>query len=131
MANHSYYGSSDSSGEIWTLVYWQQGYNLEILINESLEAEEWTLAGIVYAIKAYSWDLLTKYHGEAPMKQAYEPGRLAHDYDYQPEIMAQVREWALKAIELLEMEDKSVYGSKLTDADLVYGGNKAKWIKLH
>ena len=128
--NHGYLGTSDSSGEIWKLVYWQQGYNLENLINQSLEAEEWTMAGIGYAIKAYSWDLLTKYHGEAPLKQAYEAGRLSHDYDYQPEIMAQAREWALKAIELLEMEDKNSYGTKISSNDLVYGGDKAKWIKF-
>jgi len=128
--NHGYLGTSDSSGEIWKLVYWQQGYNLENMINQSLEAEEWTLAGIGYAIKAFSWDMLTKYHGEAPMKQAYEPGRLAHDYDYQPEIMAQAREWALKAIELLEKEDNSAYGTKISSNDLVYGGDKAKWIKF-
>jgi len=130
MANHSYYGSSDSSGEIWKLVYWQQGYNLENMINQSLENESYRLAGIGYAIKAFSWDLLTKYHGEAPLKQAYEPGRLAHDYDYQPEIYTQVREWANKAIEYLEMEDNTNYGNKLKENDLVYGGDASKWIKF-
>ncbi len=130
LAFHDYLSTSDSSGEIWKLVYFWQGYNLENMINQSLKNESYRLAGIGYAIKAFSWDLLTKYHGEAPMKQAYVTGLLSHDYDYQPEIMAQVREWALTAIEYLEMEDNTNYGNKLKENDLIYAGDPAKWIKF-
>ena len=129
-ANHYYTLGSDAGGETWRLVYFLQGMNLENLINQATEAQNWTLAGIGYAMKAYSWDLLTKIHGDAPMKQAYIPGRLSHDYDYQSEIYPQVREWAYKAIELLEMPDATEYGTKISDNDYIYGGDKAKWIKF-
>ena len=126
---HTYVAGSDYMGEIWKMTYWTQGKNTENLIEKAIEAEQWHLAGIGYAIKANSWDMLTKECGEAPMKQAFEPGRLSFDYDYQEEIYTQVREWAYKAIEYLEMEDNTSYGSQW-DYDLIYGGDIAKWKKF-
>ncbi|MCQ2138845.1 MAG: SusD/RagB family nutrient-binding outer membrane lipoprotein [Bacteroidales bacterium] len=129
-ANNYYTVSSDAGGEMWRMSYWLQGMNLEDMINKSLDQEMYTLAGMGMAMKAFSWDCITKYHGEAPMKQAYEPGRLSHDYDYQPEIMSQVRAWAEEAIELLEKEDATDYGSLLKNNDIIYHGDKAKWLKF-
>lgn len=129
-ARHYYTAGSDAGGEIWRVVYWNQGMNLENLINQSEEAENWTLAGIGYAIKAFSWDMLTKVHVDVPMEDAFVPGLLSHDYDYQETIYPQVREWANKAIELLEREDATNYGDRLTQNDFIYYGDKDKWIKF-
>ena len=129
-ANHYYTKASDAGGEAWRMVYWNQGMNLENMINQSVEAENWTLAGIGLAMKAFSWDLLTKVNGEAPMKQAYEAGRLDHQYDYQYDIYPQVREWAYQAIEYLQKEDNSAYGNRIKNNDYMYGGDKAKWVKF-
>lgn len=129
-ANHYYSSGSDAAGELWRMVYWNQGMNLENMIKQSEEAENWTLAGMGYAMKAFSWDMMTKYHGELPMKQAFVPGVLSHEYDYQSEIYPQIREWAYKAIECLEKEDNSSYGTKISSNDYIYGGDKAKWIKF-
>ncbi|MDR3350801.1 MAG: SusD/RagB family nutrient-binding outer membrane lipoprotein [Prevotellaceae bacterium] len=129
-ANHFYYKSSDVGGVVWRTVYWGQGMNLENLINQSIAAEEWTLVGIGYAIKSFSWDMLTKLYADVPLKQAFSTGRTIYDYDYQNEIYTQVRAWAREAIKYLEMDDKTSYGSKLTDHDWIYKGDKAKWIKF-
>lgn len=129
-ANNYYTKASDAGGEAWRMVYWNQGMNLENMINQSEAAENWTLAGIGYAIKAYSWDFLTKVNGEAPMKEAFVPGLLSHEYDYQDAIYDQVRVWAKKAIECLEKEDKTNYGTRISQNDYIYGGDKAKWIKF-
>ena len=129
-ANNYYSKANDAGGEAWRMVYWNQGMNLENMINQSEAAENWTLAGIGYAIKAYSWDFLTKVNGEAPMKQAFVPGLLSHEYDYQDAIYDQVRVWAKKAIECLEKEDKTNYGTRISQNDYIYGGDKAKWIKF-
>lgn len=122
--------ASDAGGNMWRMTYWLHGMNLENMINQSIESESWTLVGIGYAIKAFSWDCITKYHADLPMKQAFEPGRLSHDYDYQKEIMPQVREWAEEAIKYLEMDDKTNYGSYLKVGDLAYHGDKSKWLKF-
>jgi hypothetical protein len=129
-AAHSFPPGRDEGGEIWRLTYFLQGMNLENLIRQSEEAEEWTLAGIGYAMKAFSWDQLTKMHGDLPMTDAYVPGLLSHDYDYQSEIYPKVREWAYKAIEYLEKEDANNYGTEISANDYIYGGDKAKWIKF-
>lgn len=129
-AGHYYAEGRDEGGEIWRVTYWLQGMNLENLINQSVAAEDWTLAGIGYAIKAYSWDQLTKFHADLPMKEAYALGMLSHQYDYQKDIYPQVKEWAYKAIEYLEKEDNHVYGAKITANDYIYNGDKAKWIKF-
>lgn len=129
-ANHDYISGSDAGGEVWRVVYWLQGMNLENMINQSMEDQNWTLAGIGYAIKAFSWDMLTKIHADVPMKQAYVAGLLAHDYDYQKDVYPQVKEWAYKAIELLEKEDATLYGTKISANDFIYGGDKSRWIKF-
>ncbi len=129
-AANYYVLGSDAGGEVWRMVYWNQGMNLENLINQSEEASNWTLAGIGYAMKAFSWDVMTKIHGDLPMKEAFVPERLTHDYDYQDTIYAQVRRWAYKAIDLLQEEDHTEYGTKISDNDFIYEGDKEKWIKF-
>lgn len=129
-ASHYYSAASDAGGEIWRVVYWLQGMNLENMINQSIEEEQWTLAGIGLALKAFGWDMLTKVHGEVPMTDAFVPGLLSHDYDYQDEVYEQVRLWAYEAIEMLERQDNTSYGSKISANDFIYGGNKEQWIKF-
>lgn len=129
-ASNYYVQGSDAGGEVFRMTYWLQGMNLENLINQSIANEEWTMAGIGLAIKAFSWDKLTKYHGELPMKEAYVPNLLSHKYDSQEDIYAQVREWAYKSIEYLGKEDTHNYGNKITDNDWIYKGDKSKWIKF-
>ncbi len=129
-ATNYYSVGSDAGGEIWRVTYWLQGMNLENMINQSIKAEDWTLAGIGYAIKAYSWDQLTKEHCDLPMKEAFVNGLLSHNYDYQKDIYPQIREWAYKAIEYLEKTDNHSYGTKISANDYIYNGDKAKWIKF-
>lgn len=129
-ASHSYSQGSDAAGEIWRIVYWLHGMNLENLINQSIANKNYTLAGIGLAIKAYDWDMLTKYHGECPMREAYVPGQLSHAYDSQEDIMAQSRAWAYEAIKYLEMQDDTNYGTKLSANDFIYKGNVEKWKKF-
>jgi hypothetical protein len=129
-ANHYYVSGSDVGGQLWRMVYWSQGQNLEDLIEQSVEAENWKLAGIGYALKAFSWDLLTKYHGEIILEDAFVSGLLSHDYDYQEDAYTTIREWAYQSIKYLEMDDETDYGTNLSDNDYIYGGDTDKWIKF-
>jgi hypothetical protein len=132
-AQNYYSEGSDNGGELWRMTYWLQGMNLENMINQSVAKEDWTLAGIGYAIKAYSWDQLTKEYGELPLKQAFVPGLLSFNYDYQDTIYAQVRRWAYMAIDYLGRTDNHIYGTKISANDWVYGtyaDEKAKWTKF-
>ena len=129
-ANNFYSKGSDAAGETWRIAYWLHGMNLENMVNQAKADEAWTLAGIGLAIKAYTWDIMCKLQVELPMKQAFEVGRLSHDYDYQDEIYPQIRAWAEEAIELLSKEDNFSYGTKLKENDRVYQGDADKWIKF-
>ena len=121
---------SDSGAEMFRVTYWLHGMNLENLINQSVAAQNWTMAGIGTAIKAFDWDWLAKYNVEIPYQDAYIPGKLSHNYDSNQFIMEKARELAYKAIEYLEMEDNTIYGTKLTNNDHIYFGDKDKWIKF-
>ncbi len=128
--SHSYAAGSDAGGEMWRMNYFLLGKNLENMISQAEDREAWTLAGMGYAIKAFSWDCIAKYHGQAPLKQVYEFGRFAFDYDSDKDIMEYSRNWAKKAIEYLEKEDKTNYGTTLKDYDIVYHGNKDQWLRF-
>ena len=129
-ATHYYSLASDAGGELWRMVYWNQGMNLENMIHQSEAAEAWHLAGIGYAMKAFSWDALTKYHGEVILEDAFKPDQLTHHYDYQEDVYKQVRAWANKAIEYLTKADNTNYGSKISGNDYIYSGNIDKWIRF-
>jgi hypothetical protein len=129
-ASHSYAASSDNAGEIWKTNYFLQGMNLENMIHQAEAREAWTLAGMGYAMKAFSWDAIAKYHGQAPLKQAYESGRLSFDYDSDKDIMEASRAWAEKAIEYLEKDDATNYANTLKDSDLAFHGDKEKWLRF-
>lgn len=129
-ANHYHYYAGDYAAEMFRVTYWLQGVNLENMIKQAEADEAWTLAGIGYAVKAFSWDFVTKMHGDLPMSQTFQPGVLEFQYDYQPVIFEQVRAWANKALEYLEMPDNAPYAEQVKANDLIYGGDKDKWIKF-
>jgi len=129
-ASNYYSEGSDSGGELWRMAYWNQGMNLENLINQSLSAKSYTLAGIGYAMKAYSWDQMTKANVDLPMNEAFIDGLLSHKYDYQEAVYKQVRSWAQLAIKYLQMDDATDYGKKISTNDYIYGGDKTKWVKF-
>ena len=127
---NQYWTPSDSGGEMWRVTYWLQGKNLENLIKYAVDNQRWTMAGVGLILKAHSWDVLTKEVGEMPLRQAFVPGLLSFDYEYQDEIYDSVRAWAARGIEYLERTDATNYGSAQKSADLIYGLNSKKWIQF-
>ena len=127
---NNYWTPSDSGGEMWRVTYWLQGKNLENFLAYAMEHEHWTMVGIGYALKAHSWDVTSKENGDMPLRQAFEPGRLSHDYDYQDLIYDSIQAWALRAIDYLQMPDATQYSNDAKKADVIYNFNKDKWIKF-
>ncbi len=128
--SHSYFSGSDAGGECWRMTYWVQGMNIENIINDGRELEQYKLAGIGLTVKAYSWHILASLHGELPVKDAFVPGLLSHRYDSQEYAFSMVRKWARQAIVELEKTDKTVYPGSITTSDLIYQGDAAKWKKF-
>jgi hypothetical protein len=127
---HGFIASSDASGQLWRAIYYSMGANLTDLIARSEQEEKWDFAGVGYLMRAFGWQTLTDYHGEVIMSQAFEPGRTSFDYDTQEEVYAEVRRLTLLAIQNLERTDGNVATSQLNRGDLIYGGDRAKWLKF-
>lgn len=127
--SHTYIAGSDAAGESWRMVYWLQGMNIEDMIKDGRELGQSTMVGIALAVKAYSWHILASLHGDLPVKEAFVPGLLSHNYDDQEYAYKMVRTWARQAIAELEKSDKNGY-STISTADLVYGGNVDRWKKF-
>ena len=129
-ASHYYSKASDTGGGMWRMTYWSHGMNLENIINQSIDEKDYHMAGVGLILKALSWDYSTKYNGEMPLDDAFVPGLLKHDYDYQEYIYMKIRQWVKEGIAYLEMEDNSPLRPQLDDYDQVYGGDLEKWKKF-
>ncbi|HRZ98626.1 MAG TPA: SusD/RagB family nutrient-binding outer membrane lipoprotein, partial [Paludibacter sp.] len=125
-----YYAPTSDYAETFKMVYWIWGQNLEDMINDGKKLNQPLYAGIGLALKAYGWYQMTSIHGELPCKQFLDPGRTVFDYDSQEYIYSQSRQWAKEAIDILSKADATVYPASLKNNDLMYKGDKSKWLKF-
>lgn len=127
---HGYFSGSDALGDIWRSHYWSIGKNVDLIIAEATKKEQWDYIGVSQAIRAWSWQTLTDYHGEVILKQAWEPNRYVFDYDSQEEVYAEVQRLSNLALENLNKTDGGVSQASLARGDLVYKGDRSKWTKF-
>jgi len=129
-----YYAPTSDYAEVWKMVYWEWGQNLEDMITSGKTMNLPLYAGIGLALKSYGWYELTSLHGEAPCKEFLDPGRTVFDYDSQEYILGQSRMWAKQAIEILSAPDATTYPSSLSTGaapnDLMFKGDRTKWLKF-
>ncbi|RYF22170.1 MAG: SusD/RagB family nutrient-binding outer membrane lipoprotein [Flavobacteriales bacterium] len=128
---HGYlFTSADQASDQWRTVYWLMGYNLIDMIRLSEEQERWDLAGIGYTLKAWGWMNLTVYHGELIIKQAFDTSRKTFDYDSQEVVYAEMIRLIDLAIENLKRTDGKVDARYIGENDVVFKGDRVKWLKL-
>lgn len=127
---HGYVPASDASGQLWRAIYYSMGQNLTDMIARAEQEQKWDFVGVGQILRAFGWQTLTDYHGEIIMSQAFEPGRTSFDYDSQEAVYAEVRRLALLAIQNLERTDGAVATSGLGRGDLIYDGDREKWLKF-
>ncbi|MDZ7898468.1 MAG: SusD/RagB family nutrient-binding outer membrane lipoprotein [Arcicella sp.] len=129
---HGYVAGSDAAGEKWRQHYFALGKNLDIIIKDGTETQKWDYVGVALAIKAWSWQSTTDYHGEMILKQIFEPNRYVFDYDGQDEIYAEVQKECNDALAALNRTDGNSSTASLLrgDAFSSYKGDKNKWIKF-
>jgi hypothetical protein len=129
---HGYASGSDAAGEKWRQHYFALGKNLDIIIKDGTDKQKWDYVGVALAIKAWSWQTTTDYHGEMILKQIFEPNRYVFDYDGQDEIYAEVQKECTDALAALNRTDGNSSTASLLRGDgfTSYKGDKAKWIKF-
>ncbi|HCV80071.1 MAG: SusD/RagB family nutrient-binding outer membrane lipoprotein [Zunongwangia sp.] len=122
---------SDSYAQLWRAVYWSMGYNLSDMIRSGELNEKYGFVGVGYILRAFGWQMLTDYHGPVIVTQAFDPDRRTFDYDEQSVAYEEIQRLLLLGIESLDRTDGlSPEDSGLTEADLIYQGDKERWKKL-
>lgn len=127
---HGYVPGSDAGGEKWRSHYWSIGKNVDVIIEQAGIKEQWDYIGVAKAIRAWSWYTTTDVNGEIILKQAWEPNRYTFSFDPQQEVYAEAERLALEAITDLSRTDGGVSATNLARGDLVYKGDRSKWIKF-
>jgi hypothetical protein len=122
-----YISGSDAGGEKWRSHYWSIGTNVDIIIKDATAKNLWDYSGAAKAIRAWSWQSTTDWHGEMILKQAWEPNRYVFDYDTQEEVYAEVVRLCNDALADFNKPD---YAKTLSRGDLVYKGDTDKWIRF-
>lgn len=127
---HGYVAGSDAGGEKWRSHYWSIGKNIDLVIEQATAKEQWDYVGVAKIIRAWSWQTTTDVNGEMILRQAWEPNRYVFDFDPQPDVYEEAERLALDAIKDLERTDGGVNQAGLARGDLVYAGDRTKWIKF-
>ena len=125
---HSYAAGSDAGGEKWRSHYFSIGLNVDLIIADAIPKKKWDYIGAVQAIRAWSWQSTTDWHGEMILKQAWEPNRYVFDFDSQEDVYAEVVRLSNEALENLNKTGEGV--GTLARGDKAYGGNVDKWKKF-
>ncbi|WP_080238505.1 SusD/RagB family nutrient-binding outer membrane lipoprotein [Spirosoma rigui] len=126
---HGYVLSSDAGGEKWRSHYFSIGKNIDLITAQASAGNLNTYLGIAKAIRAWSWQSSTDWHGEMVVKQAFEFGRYSFDYDPQQAAYDEAARLANEAIADLAKDD-AVSANTLSTSDLVYRGDRTKWTKF-
>jgi hypothetical protein len=124
-------GASDILGSVWAMHYYGMGQNLNKMIEWGIEEEKWDYVGVGYAIRAWSWLMLTESYGEAIMTESFNTSQLVFRYNEQPEIFDTARVIARLALDYLNRTDGNVSQANLAKGDAYfYNGDVNKWKKF-
>ena len=121
---HGYAAGSDNMGDIWRSNYWSIGTNIDLMIEDASSKGNWDIVGAAQAIRAWSFQTTTDYHGEIILTQAWEPNRYVFDFDSQEAVYAHVVKLCNEALTNLDRKDGV---ARLKISDLVYQGDVERW----
>ncbi|MFD1255985.1 SusD/RagB family nutrient-binding outer membrane lipoprotein [Mucilaginibacter terrae] len=123
---------SDNGGMLWRTVYFDHGQNLLDMTAKAEAEQRWDLLGVAQVIKAWDWQNLTDIHGEIIIQEAFtpDPTKTAFAYDTQEYAYNEVRRLLNLAIANLQRTDGSVDAAFLGKTDIVYKGDRTKWLKF-
>lgn len=128
---HGWLQGSDASGEIWRSNYFGLGANLGLIMDDATRKQLYNYLGLAQALRAWSWQTTTDYHGDIILKEAFEPNRYVFDYDPQQDVYAEVVRLANESIANFSRTDGKGSVSGMAPSDLVYRGDNTKWIKFN
>lgn len=122
--------SSDNGAELFRDVYWSFGQNLVDMMTKAEAEERWDLLGVGYVLKAWGWQSITDIHGEIIVKEAIDPTKNVFNYDTQEYTYEEVQRLLQLAITNLQRTDGAVDPAFLGKTDIIYKGDRTKWLKF-
>lgn len=124
---HGTNSGTDFGGDIWRMAYYGMGKNLDYMIAKAEAEQEWAYAGVALALKAWSFQTATDYHGEIIFKEAFAENKYFFNFDSQEDVYKGVDSMCQKAINYLRRTDGKVALNLLSRGDLAYSGNRDRW----
>ncbi len=127
---HGYAPGADTYGDIWRMHYWNMGFNIIDMIDSGRVVGKFDYVAAAYSLNAWSWVTLADVHGEMPVVQAFEKGRLSFDYDNQNVAYEYALRYCDSALAYWSKAE-NMTSSTLALGDLYfYQGNKTRWVKF-
>lgn len=127
---HGYAKGSDAAADLWRTVYWKGGQNTQDVKKLATTQKKWDILGAALALEAWGWQMLTDYHGEIIVKEAYDPLRSTFNYDTQDTVYAIVKRECMDALAQLDRNEDAVGSPLFNKFDLIYKGDRNKWKKF-
>jgi hypothetical protein len=127
---YGYSANSDAGGEIWKMAYYSIGLNLTQAMDVAKKNERYDIVGLSKAIRAWTWQVSTDYHSDLIKFDQVFTSRLTFDYGTQEDAYKEVVRLAKEGIVDLERTDGKSEASYTAKGDMIYKGDKSKWIKF-
>ena len=127
---HGYVANTDNGGDIFRMTYFGMGQNLNYIIDVARAKGQWDYIGAAYALKAWSFQVLTDIQGETIYSEAFKTSGTSFNYDSQEEIYTGIRKLCDSALLYLNRTDLDPANIPLKSADYVYDGDVSKWKKF-
>jgi hypothetical protein len=127
---HGYAAGSDAGGEMWRSHYYSIGKNVDLIVESATAKQQYDYVGVAKAIRAWGWQTTTDLNGEMILKQAWEPNRYVFDFDSQEEVYKEVVRLSNEALQDLTRDGAAVSVASLGRGDIVYRGDRSRWIKF-
>lgn len=127
---YGYNAASDNCGETWKMAYYSLGKNVSNVISTAESAQKYDIQGMGKIIKGWSWQAATDMHSNLIKFDQVFTSRLTFDYGTQQEAYAEVERLALEGISDMERTDGNSNANYTKKGDLIYAGDKSKWIKF-
>ncbi len=127
---YGYDAASDNCGETWKMAYYSLGLNVSNVISSAEAAQRYDIQGMGKVIKGWSWQAATNMHSDLIKFDQVFTQRLTFDYGTQQEAYAEVKRLALEGIADMQRTDGKSDANYTKKGDLIYAGDKSKWIKF-
>lgn len=131
--NNDVHGGNTPNGggnQAWRDFYAVQGTAINLMIKQGIAEEQWDYVGAAQALRAWGLQNGTDIFSDMPYYQAWELNRVYFKYDNQRVLYKVVDSICRVALSYLNRTDGKVSKPIMARGDLVYAGERTKWIKF-